>query len=110
MAQLPVDDNTKVMQLTPASPALARTVDATVDTSTQITFNAATTMLRVYAKSQPLYLKWGTTAVTASNFDEVVPANQLLDFAVPKDSNGNKYAACTIIEQAATATAIVIEK
>ena len=109
--QLPVDDNTNLMQLTPASPAVARLVDATVDASTELTLNATTKLIRVYAKTQPIYLKWGTADVTASNWDEIIPANQMLDFKVPvDDSTGVLYTAVNFLEQAATATLFVNEK
>lgn len=107
---LPHDDNNVVMQLTPAVVALARTVDATISSSTEITLNAATKLIRVYALSQDVYLKWGTDDVTASNFDEVIPANQIVDLVVPIQSGTTLYTAVNLLERTATAGVIVIEK
>ena len=90
---------------TPDVVALARTVDATISSSTEITLNEQTTMLRVYAITKDVYLKWGTANVTAANFDEVIPASQVLDFKVP-----NGQTAINLIEREATANVIVIEK
>jgi len=116
---LPKDASRIAMQLTPSSVALAVTVDATVSASTEITLNTATTFLRVYAADKDIYMKWGTADVTASNFDEIIPANQIVDFIVPVDPTaapsgtnglGTKFTAVNFIERAATATLIVIEK
>lgn len=110
-AGLPTDGNSKPVQLTPSLIALARTVDATISSSTQIDFNAATSFIRVYALTQDVYMKWGTTAVTASNFDEVIPANQICDFYVPiSTTTGAFYPSATFIERTSTAGLIVIEK
>lgn len=106
------DRDGKVLQLAPAGAALARTVDATISASTEITLNAATTFIRVYAMDKDVYLKWGTADVTASNFDEVIPANQIVDLVVPAETaaTGVLYTAINLIERAATAGVIVIEK
>ncbi len=97
-------------KLTPNKAALARTVDATISTSTEITLNAATTFLRIYAIDKDVYLKWGTADVTASNFDEIIPANQIVDLYVPIESGTTLYTAINLIERAATGGIIVIEK
>ena len=93
------------LQLTPDVPALARTVDSSISSSTEITLNTATSFLRVYAISQDVYLKWGTADVTASNFDEVIPAGQIVDFLRPQG-----VTAINLLERVAGATVIVIEK
>lgn len=85
--------------------ALARTVDASISASTEITLNTATTFVQVYAISKDVYLKWGTADVTASNFDEVIPAGQIVGLAVPET-----ITALNVIEREASATVIVIEK
>lgn len=90
---------------TPDVTALARTVDATISSTTEITLQPATTYLRVYAIAKDVYLKWGTADVTASNFDEVIPAGQIVDLIVPE-----KQTAINVIEREAGATVIVIEK
>jgi hypothetical protein len=93
------------LQLTPEVVALARTVDASISGSTEITLNEATTIIRVYAIAQDVYLKWGADDVTASNFDEVIPAGQICDFLVPDNTT-----ALNLIERVSGATVIVIEK
>lgn len=109
--RLPKDDNNIAIQLTPPGAALARTVDATVSATTEVTLNAATTFVRVYAIAKDLYFKWGTADVTASNFDEVIPAGNMLDLTVPIEvATGVKYTALNVIEREAGATAIIIEK
>lgn len=93
------------MMLTPDVVALARTVDNTISSSTEITLNVATTYVRVYAIAKDIYLKWGTDDVTASNFDEVIPAGTMQDFLVPDGKT-----ALNVIEREASATCIIIEK
>ena len=105
LERLPRDANRIAAQLTPPSVALARTVDATISSSTEITLNASTSIIRVYAIDKDVYMKWGTADVTAANFDEVIPANQICDFFVPAGQ-----AAINFIERVATAGIIVIEK
>ena len=91
--------------ITPDVVALARTVDSSLSVSSEIVLDKQTTMLRVYAITKDVYLKWGIANATAANFDEVIPAGQVLDFKVP-----NGQTAINLIERAASATAIVIEK
>jgi len=91
--------------ITPDVVALARTIDSSLSASSEIELNKQTTMLRVYAITKDVYLKWGADDVTAANFDEVIPAGQVFDFKVP-----NGKTAINLIERAASATAIVIEK
>jgi len=90
---------------TPDVVALARTVDATISTSTEIVLNPATTYLRVYAITKDVYLKWGTDDVTAANFDEVIPAGQVFDFLVPEGMT-----AINVLERESAASVIIIEK
>lgn len=98
-------DNLEVLRLTPNVAALARTVDASISASTEITLNKATTFVSVYAVAKDIYMKWGTADVTASNFDEVIPAGQIRDFIVPDNET-----AVNFIEREASATLIVVEK
>jgi hypothetical protein len=107
--ELPQTGQGKTIQLTPALPALARTVDTSISSTTEITLNASTSIIRVYAKDKDVYLKWGTADVTASNFDEVIPANQMCDFVVPFNG-ASRYTAINLLESAASASVIVIEK
>lgn len=110
---LPYDTRNQPVPLIPPTPALARTVDTSISSSTQINLNAATTIIRVYAKNEDVYLKWGTTAVTDSNFDQVIPSGQILDATVPQQDANNPssplYTAITVIEVAASAEVRVLE-
>ena|SRR3990167_2865054 len=108
---IPIDNNTHPVQLTPAAVALEETVDATISASTEITLNTSTTFLRVYASAQDIYMKWGTTDVSATDFDEIIPANQICDFYVPIDvATGLLFTAVNFIERTATALLVCIEK
>ncbi len=104
------DDGMSLRPLTPATTALARTVDPTLSASTEIVLNAATKFIRVYATGQDVYLKWGADDVTASNFDEICPVGQVVDFYVPFSSGTTRYTAINLIERASAAAVVVIEK
>lgn len=108
---LPRDDDRIAMQLTPSVIALSRTVNSSISSSSSITLNVATSFLRIYAITQDVYFKWGGTAVTSSNFDEVIPAGQIVDLQVPVDTTTSlPFAAIKFIERTSAATIIVIEK
>ncbi len=107
---LPKDANGTPIQLVPAKVALATTYDTTISTSTQITFNAATTLIEVTALAQAIFLKWGTTAVTTTNWDNVITAGTTRHFVVPVDTTtGFTTTAANFIEQAASGTLCVSE-
>ena len=99
------------VQTTPVRVALDETYDATVSASTELTLNASTKLIEVCAIDKAIFLKWGTTDVSNSDFDEVIPQNTVRQFFVPIDSStGALYTAVNFIEQAATAILVVIEK
>ena len=102
---LPIDDNRNVVQITPAVVALAITYDATISVSTEVTLNAATTIIEVGAIDKAILLSWGTADVSTANFDEVIPANTVRHFYIPSE-----ITAVNFIEQAATAILAVVEK
>lgn len=109
MSQFRTDPNgrvryTEFLQLAPNIAAKARTVDSSISSSTEITLNTATSYLKVYAIAKDVYLKWGTDDATASNFDEVIPAGQVVHFLVPANTT-----AVNLIEREASATVIVLE-
>ena len=103
--QMPTYEDGQGMQITPRGVALTRTVNASISSSTEITLHENTTFLRCYAVSQDVYLRWGIENCNASTFDEVIPAGQIVDLAVPDD-----FTAFNVIERVAGATLIVIEK
>ena len=109
-ASLPKDGNRQGVQITPDVVALDETYDTTISASTELTLNASTTLIEVAAISQGIFLKWGTTDVSSSDFDEFIPAGTVRHFYVPLDTNGVLYTAVNFIEQAASATLVVIEK
>jgi hypothetical protein len=98
-------------QTTPAVVAIEETYDATVSSSTELTLNAATTLIEVSAIDKTILLKWGTSDVSTSDFDEVISLNTTRQFIVPRDYSTNAlYTAVNFIEQAATAILAVVEK
>lgn len=108
--KLPVSENNTPIPLAPIGVALASTVDATVSSSTEITLNAATSWISVYAKSQDIYMKWGTADVTASNSDSIIPAGQIRDFVIPRQSGVTTlFTAVNFLEETAGAKLTVHE-
>lgn len=103
--RLPTDGQGEAVQLTPDVPALARTLDTSISSSTEVTLNAGTTFLRLYATEEDVYFKWGTSDVTSANFDEILPAGQIVDLVVPEGQT-----AFNVLERASGAAIIAIEK
>jgi len=91
--------------MTPAVQALVVTYDATISTSTQITLNAATTLIAVSAIDKTILMNWGTTSASTTVFDEVINLNTTRQFFIPVG-----VGAVNFIEEAATAKLCVVEK
>ncbi len=91
--------------MTPAVQALVATYDATISASTEITLNAATTLIEVSAIDKTILLNWGTADASTTVFDEVINLNTTRQFFVPVG-----VTAVNFIEQAATAILVCIEK
>lgn len=109
---LPKDGNGIAAQLVPSKLALATTLNASLSSSIDITLNTKTTYIEVSAITKPVLLKWGTGAASAASggFDEIVQPGLSKAFYVPNDVNGKMETDVNIIEQAASATVIVVEK
>ena len=106
-------NNNTIGNLTPAVPAIAVTYDATVSSSTEITLNAATTLIEVAAIDKAILLRWGTSDASTSAFDEVITANSVRQFYVPVNpasATHALYTAVNFIEEHATAHLVVTEK
>lgn len=101
----------QVIPTVPAIVSLVETYDATVSASTELTLNAATTMIEVSAIDKTILMKWGTSDASTTDWDEVINLNTTRAFYVPIDSTTKvKYTAVNFIEQAATAVLAVSEK
>lgn len=93
------------VQVTPPVAVLEETYDATISSSTEITLNAATTLIEVAAIDKTILLKWGADDCSTSDFDEVIPLNTVRTFYVPAGVTKVNF-----IEQAATAILAMVEK
>lgn len=89
---------------TMAGVSLARTYSATISGSTQVTFNASTTIIVVTALDKSVFLRWGTSAASNANFDIIIPAGESRILRVPPT-----ITAANVIEQSATAAVAVVE-
>ncbi len=102
--KLPRDANHNAVPLVPNTAALAVTVDTTISTATSLTLNVATSLIEVNALSQGIFMRYAA-GVTSSAFDEYIQAGSTRHYLVPKG-----VTIVSFIEQAASATLIVIEK
>lgn len=94
----------------PKSPTLVATYDATISSSTTLTFNSGTTYIEVSAILKGIFMKWGATA-SSSAFDEYIVSDSTRTYVIPIDSTtGSKYTTVQFIEEAATAHLVVLEK
>lgn len=109
-ATLPKEANRVAVPLIPAVVALEETVNSSLSSTVEITLNTSTTFLRIYAVDQDIYFKWGTDDVTASDFDGIVPAGQIIDVYVPAvATTGVLYTAINFIERTSGSTLIMTE-
>lgn len=109
---LPQDASRNPMQnYVPAIVALEETYDATISGSTEITLNASTKMIEVTAIDKPIFMKWGTSDASSTDWDHLIPANTTRQFAVPVETaaTGALFTAVNFIEEAATAKLAVSE-
>lgn len=110
---LPKDGNGIAAQLTPAVKPLKVTYNAAISSTLDITLQAGTTLIEVSALAKAVLLRWGASAAVAStdNFSEIIQAGETRQFFVPIDTTtGNLFAHINLIEQAASATVVVVEK
>lgn len=101
---IPTELEGEMLPLTSDFAALARTYDTTISTATTVTLNVATRLLEVTAINQGVFLRY-TTGVTSSNFDEYIHADQTRHYVVPFGVTD-----ISVIEAAATANVVIIEK
>jgi hypothetical protein len=110
--ETPRDSLGNLVSLTPGGVSSARLTRA-LTTSYYHVLNTSTIIIRVYAIAKDVFLKWAATGedyCNAANFDEVIPAGQYIDVAVPYKSNGAKYQAIQVVGRESGSTVIVIEK
>ena len=93
-----------VLIINPPEVALDETYDATISATTEITLNASTEYIEVVAIDKAIFMKWGTTDASSTDWDHVIPANSFRGFYVPTG-----ITAVNFIEQAATAILAVSE-
>ena len=103
-------DGREIIQGTFGGTALEETYDSSISGSTEITLNAATTIIEVTSFAKGLFLKWGTSDAASTDWDHCVAQDTTRLFIVPVDtSTGARYTAFNVIEQAASAAVAVSE-
>jgi hypothetical protein len=104
-ASMPVDANYKLIPNGDlVGTVLATTYDATISSATSITLQAGTTGIIVSAIDKGIFLRFQAGA-SSTAFDGFIPANTTVVFARPEDCT-----VISVIEEAATAKVVVIEK
>lgn len=89
--------------------SLVSTYDATIDSSTTLTLNAATRQILVTAITQPIFYKWGAAA-SSSSFDGIVsPGHPAMVQRPINPATGALFTTIQFIEAAATANLAVCE-
>lgn len=101
---LPKDGDGEVISPVPVGAALAATIIDSLDTAKDHTLNANAQFVEINAVDEGVYMKYGGTAGTA-DFDEYVPIDSTRRYAVP-----GGVTVLSFLEQAASATVILIEK
>ena|SRR5690606_14422962 len=84
--------------------SIAEAYDASISSTTEINLNAAARTIQASAFTNSVFLKWGTSDASSSDFDVVIPANQSYFLQIPYQSDGRTlYTAINVIEAAASA-------
>lgn len=79
--QLPRDSNNMATQLVPNS----LSVEATQITAltTHVLDWSWAWILELYTENETCVLKWGTTTITTTNYDAIIPVNQIRHLVIP---------------------------
>ena len=86
---LPQDSDSNVIPAMRLLPGGAHYISATSSSARNSTnFNALTRVVSVYA-TEPVYLKFGDSTVTAASSDHYFPAGVYYDFAIGGDRSGH---------------------
>jgi len=102
-------ENGSLVPLWPAATTTAVNVNSSLSSTVEITLNAATERIAIYATGADVYLAWGTDAASSSNFDEVIPKGQVRHiWKIPYDTSA-RFTAFNVIEVAASATIYIME-
>lgn len=101
---LPSDQQGDMIPLTTPTSALAVTYDTSISSATDITLNTNTALIEVTAINNGVFLRYASTA-SSSAFDEFILADSTRHFVVPAG-----VTVISIIEETASAKAVVIEK
>ncbi len=81
-----------------------------MSSTSEITFNASSTEIEVTAFTKGIFLKWGTSDASTTDWDHAIPQDSTRLFKIPIDSStGALYTAANFIEQAASAALAVAE-
>lgn len=101
---LPKDRNAELIPLVPPQASEAVTVDDTISSTTETTFQTGTNFLEVYGNGGAVYFKWGTDDASASDFDHIIPEGGIRHLIVPSGT-----VACNVIEKDSGAGIVIIE-
>lgn len=83
---LPIDDNNYPIQALRLAPGKAHTLAVTATSARNTTaFDTATRVIGIYA-TVPVFVRLGSSSVTATNTDHYVPADTLIDIAIAGDN------------------------
>lgn len=107
----PIDANGKAINAAPPYLPYARHSLDTISSSTSVTLDQRTEIIEVTAVGAGIYLRWGTSSVTSSNFDEYVPPGATRYYVVPINrSTGSRYTGLHILQDGTGGKARIIEK
>ena len=111
MISIPTDENVQAIQLVPAKVALEETTNDSVTTSAsvEITLNASTKFLEINALDAGVFMKYGTSDASSSDYDEYIMANTVRHYVIAAEGLVG-ITAINLIADGATAKVRVIEK
>lgn len=108
--QVPKDSAQVSLPIVPSLQSLAVTNNGSLASAASITLQATTSLIEVNTLSQGVYMRWGAVPTTTA-FDEYIQAGFTRHYVVPiNPTTGLRFTTVQFLQQAASATVIVIEK
>lgn len=115
--RLPIDSNSKTLQITPAKVPLKVTYDTTISSETEITLQSGTTIVEISALNAPICMRYKTVAggtavsVATDGYHELIQPGITRHYDIKDINNASgPITVLAFIEQSASATLSVIEK
>lgn len=107
---LPVDADNRTIPAMRLKSGAAHTIAVSATSARNATaFNAETQVVSVFA-TVPVFVRFGTSTVSAATTDHYFPANTYYDFAIAGGEKGPRFTHAAFVAASGTGTVYISEK